>query len=268
MSLAIRVVNGNGEILNKEGDTVFIVTANQLTSQKRYRQATENGRGHAFTFTNMEGIREVIRTLDDKYCGYLLFLQCFLDYDGVLVKGQKQKIPMTKVDIAQTLGLKERAFRDFFKTLTEYNVLLIENNVFKINGEYHWKGSAKVERYIKTFTTEVKKLFGIFKPKDLGFIYKLLPYVHFETNLLCENPHERDLSKIRPLNKSDIAEVVGVDASTAFRKIQKIKLNDMYVFAEVSKGGIDNIYKINPFIFYRQNGKPDKSLLTDFILRG
>jgi hypothetical protein len=39
----------------------------------------------------------------------------------------------------------------------------------------------------------------------------------------------------------------------------------MYVFAEVSKGGVNNAYMINPFIFYRKGGNPDKTLKTIFL---
>jgi hypothetical protein len=249
-------------------DIVSYRTKRQVDSHGKYRQGLERGKGHSFTFTNMDGIKEVICSLDSNYCGYLLFLQCFIDYEGVLINGQKQKVPMRKVDIAKALGLKEQAFGYFFKAMTDNNILLRDGEVFRINKKFHWKGSAKVEHFVKTFTTEVKGLYNIMKPKDLGFIYKLLPYVHLATNLLCENPHEQNVSKIIPLNKAVIAKLTGIDESTVYRKLQKLKLDNMYVFAEVSKGRIDNKYKINPNIFYRQDGKPEKSLIADFVVKG
>ncbi|MGE6230920.1 hypothetical protein [Paenibacillus chitinolyticus] len=89
-----------------------------------------------------------------------------------------------------------------------------------------------------------------------------------ETNLICENSNEQDLRKIIPLNKTDIAKLTGIDESTVYRKLQKLKLDTMFIFAEVSKGGIYNIYKINPNIFYRKDSKPEKSLVADFVVKG
>lgn len=222
-----------------------------------------------FTCSNMEGIKEVIRSLDEKYCGYLLVLQCYADYKdkgGLLVKSSKSLKPMERKDIQKALGLKERAFIDFFKAMTENQIILKTKNGFKINEKYHWKGNAKVKHFIKSYTKNLKDLYKSVNAKDLGFVYKLLPYVHYETNLLCHNPNEKEISLIEPFNKADLAKVTGISAKTAYNKLKRLKLDNMYVFAEVRKGN-NKIFKINPFIFYRKNGKPDNSLMADFMLK-
>lgn len=63
------------------------VVADDVSSQKTrkqdeaWRAITKVRYGQPdFTCSNMEGIKEVIRSLDEKYCGYLLVLQCYADY--------------------------------------------------------------------------------------------------------------------------------------------------------------------------------------------
>lgn len=45
----------------------------------------------------------MIRTLEEKHCGYLLYLQCFMDFGGLLIKGSKYKDPMNKNDIQKAV---------------------------------------------------------------------------------------------------------------------------------------------------------------------
>lgn len=118
-------------------------------------------------------------SLDEKYCGYLLVLQCYADYKdrgGLLVKSSKTLIPMERKDIQRALGLKERAFIDFFKAMTENQIILKTKNGFKINEKYHWKGDAKVKHFIKSYTKNLKDLYKSVNAKDLGFVYKLFMF--------------------------------------------------------------------------------------------
>ncbi|MCM3444506.1 hypothetical protein [Metabacillus halosaccharovorans] len=240
-----------------------------ITSRKKvnaYKELIKNSREQpSYTCSNMDSIKEVIRTLEEKHCGYLLYLQCFMDFGGLLIKGSKYKDPMNKNDIQKVLGLGRTAFSYFFNTMIKNHIIQQEGEHFRVNAKYHWKGDSNVTNLIRSYTTTLKELYKSVNAKDLGFIYKLLPYVHKETNFLCENPIEKNPLLIRPLNKKNIARIVGVDEKTVYRKLLKLKLSDMYVFAEVSKGGVNNAYMINPFIFYRKGGKPDKTLKTIFL---
>jgi hypothetical protein len=225
------------------------------------------GQENSFTLSNMESMKEIVLALDLRYCGYLLLLQCYVTYGGLLVYGQKNKNPMTKKDIARVLGLKQRAFQYFLKEMAENSIIFQSNEGFKMSDKYHWKGKSKVVHFIKSYTSTLKELYTNVNSKDLGFVYKLLPYVHYETNVLCKNPHEKEIHLIKAFNKRDIAEMVGVDERSVYNKIRKLLLGEMYVFAEVRKGN-EKLYKVNPFIFYRKSGSPDRSLLADFLVKG
>lgn len=229
-----------------------------------YRYIKEReGRQPDFTFTDMDSITEVIENIDDKHCGYLLYLQCFIDYRGKLVKSDRAKTVMTKKDVQETVGLKRTAFSEFFKAMTENGIIYESDGAFYVNERYHFRGKTSNTRVIKSFTNKVREMYKGSSAKKLGFVYKLLPFIHLETNTICTNPYETDIDRIAQLSKSDIAELTGEDERNIYRKIRGMKLGDEYVFAEVVSGNT-RYYKINPFIFYRKTGEPDATLREMF----
>lgn len=237
--------------------------ANQAQGYAKHRE----GRSRDFTFTDMQNITEVIGKIDEKHCGYLLYLQCFISYaDGLLVKPDRDKTPMTKRDIQDTIGLKKTAFAEFFRSMVDNGILIaLDSGHYRVNSAYHFKGSTASAYTIKTFTAKVRELYTGRNANKLGFIYKLLPYVHFETNTICSNPYEKDVAAIEQLSKQEIAKLTGVSDKTVYTYLRKMKLGDEFVFAEIRRGN-ERYYKLNPFIFYRKNGVPDATLREMFRL--
>lgn len=259
----------NWKLINTDtGETKELAEHQQArTNQRKGYAKVKEGRNHDFTFTNMDSIARVIEAIEDKHCGYLLYLQCFIAYeDGVLTNPNRDKTPMTKNEIMGTLGLKKTAFYDFYRNMVGKGII-IENDdkTFSVNEDYHFKGSTTNTATIKSFTAKVRDLYTAKDAKKLGFIYKLLPYVHFDTNTICNNPYERDMAQVKQLSKNDIAEITGVTEKTVYSYLRKTKLGEQFIFAEVRSGNT-HYYKLNPFIFYRKKGRPDASLREMFLV--
>jgi hypothetical protein len=255
-------------MLNNETGEIREFAEFQAAKQRQasgYTQMLE-GRKHDFTFTDMRNIHHVIGKIDDKHCGYLLYLQCFISYDGVLIHPTHDETPMTKRDIQDVVGLKKTAFNEFFRSM-QSNGIIFENEhgKYSVNPAYHFKGKIDNPNVIRSFTTKVRELYTGRNANKLGFIYKLLPYVHFETNTICSNPYEKSVEGIEQLSKSDIALLTGVSEKTVFSYLRSMKLGDEFVFAEIRRGN-ERYYKLNPFIFYRKNGRPDATLREMFRL--
>jgi hypothetical protein len=233
---------------------------NQAQGYEKQRE----GRSHDFTFTHMENIPKVIGAIKDKHCGYLLYLQCFISYeDGKLTRSKQ---PMTKRDIQDVVGLKKSAFNEFFRDMTDNGIIYRNvDDSYSVNSAYHFKGKTADPNVIKSFTAKVRELYTGRNANKLGFIYKLLPYVHLETNTVCANPYERDVEDIAQLSKQEIADLTGVSEKTVYSYLRKMKLGDEYVFAEIRRGN-ERYYKLNPFIFYRKKGRPDATLREMFRL--
>lgn len=257
-------IDENGEQrVSAPADTHYVRSYEQdkAYKQQRYRQ---EGRKQKFTFTNMENIQEVIDKVSDKHCGYLLFLQCFVSYNTII--RNPDSTYMTKSDMMKTLGLKRTAFAEFLVAMVANEIIFVDDNKYKLNPRYHFQGKTKNVRVVKSFSAKVKQLYGDVSAKDLGFIYKLLPFVHWETNTICANPYELDVEKTIPLNKTEIAHLTGVDERSVYNKLRNLHLGDEYVFGEMIVGN-QHFYKLNPFIFYRKTGLPDASLREMFSLK-
>lgn len=261
----VSLETGELGILVPEGQGYKIISPKQQIGYLK-RLQKETGRQEGFTFSDMERMQDVISVISESHCGYLLLLQTYIDYDtNVLVVGQK-KTPMSKRDMQTVLGTKDTAFKRFFSEMKKHGII-IENSEghFSINRNFHFRGPADNRKVIKSFSSKVRNLYADCKAQDLGLVYKLLPYVHYETNTICRNPYETSLDRIEPFNLEDIAKLMSSTERSIYSKLRNLKLGDMYVFAQIS-GGRSTFYKINPFIFYRKDGKPDSTLREIFLL--
>jgi hypothetical protein len=250
-----------GEVKNL--DDYRIRHRNQDEAYKRVR--AKEGRKSEFIFGNMLNIPDVIAKIDDKHCGHLLYLQTYIDYEGVLVMANREKTPMTKRDIQTVLGLQKSAFYDFYNAMIDNEIMFEEDDKYRINPQYHFRGTTDNNYVIKSFTAKVRALYNPRNANKLGFIYKLLPFIHLETNTVCSNPFEQNVESIVQLSKKDIADLTGVSEKTVYNYLRKMKLGDEFVFAEIRRGNT-RYYKLNPFIFYRKNGQPDATLREMFRL--
>lgn len=260
----IFIVDGDtGHILKDFDANTHSIRSNK--QQKAFKDRT-NGRNSEFTFTDMEAIQTLIAELEAKDCGYLLFLQCFINYDGMLINRNHEKTPMTRDDIQETLELGRKTFMPFFKRMIELDVIQEKGAHYYVNQKYHFRGTTDNQKVIRSFTARVRTLYTKKNAKDLGFVYKLLPYVHYETNTICHNPFEKDVKQINYMSQLEIAELTKEDESTIWRKMNRLVLGGEYLFAEI-KVGKEKFYKINPFVFYRKNGKPDATLNEIFLIK-
>jgi len=261
-------VDENGEpIIIAPGNGQYkIVSLAQQEALKRQRER-EKGRKCEFTFSDMDAIKDVITNVAEKHCGYLLYLQCFIGFDGVIRHASRENNPMTRDDIMSKLGIKKDAFHEYLLAMTSNNIILVELvdgvKQYHIDKRYHWRGSTNNPHVIKSFIANVKKLYKDVGVKDLGFVYKLLPYVHFETNYICSNPYEIYPDRLKKLNRSDLANLTGEGENTVLAKIKKMHVGDEPIFATV-RAGKSVHYMVNPSLFYRRDGAPDSTLIATF----
>lgn len=224
------------------------------------------GRQSDFTFVDMEELHEVISALSTAQCGYLLVLQCFADYDGGrLVKGRKE--PMTTADMMDVLQLKRKrqTFYDFLSRCTEHGIIAKrEDGSYAVNPRYHFRGASHNRAVIRAYTAKVREIYREVNAADLGLIYRMLLFVHYETNALCANPTERDPRKVRWFNGKELAEAIGIHEKTLSSRLSRLKFGNEYVVARLKLGKEITKYVFNPNVFYRRDSEPDATLVSMF----
>lgn len=84
--------------------------------------------------------------------------------------------------------------------------------------------------------------------RELGFIYKSLPFVSFQTLTLCSNPNEPDVEKLIPLSRNKLAELTNCNVDTVTDVVKK--LEERHLLASMLDGRC-NKYYISPKIVNR-----------------
>ncbi len=223
-----------------------------------------------FSFTHMGNIREYTDSLSNKYCGYILLLQPHIQFNtNLLVVSEKDGTPLTEKHIAEIIGTTKRTAETLITALKEHDIITQnEAGEYLMNERYHFRRKAKadVDALIKTYFTTLKKL--KLTAADLGFLYKLLPYIHYDTNLVCENPFV-PADKISYLNEKQIAEKIGMSLSKtkdAMDRLRKAGAIGEFIRREGDRR--DKLTVLNPFVFYRKREQPDASLVAMFSAKG
>ncbi|MEK4801036.1 helix-turn-helix domain-containing protein [Oceanobacillus sp. FSL K6-0118] len=124
---------------------------------------------------------------------------------------------------------------------------------------------------VKTFSTTLKKL--NLKPADLGAIYKLLPYVHYETNLVCKNPFEVNPKNVEFCNKTELAELIGISRSKASEVLAELTRAGVIIeikrkaslMSEAQGDGRETVVALNPSIVSRLQGEHENIMLLQLF---
>jgi DNA-binding MarR family transcriptional regulator len=262
-------LNGYGR---DENGNVFKLESTEALDRRRaavYKKLDKR----FFTFANMRTIRELTDNLSNKHCGYVLMLQPYIQFEtNVLITPGRTEVPLNKKEIAGILGVHTKTLKRVLDELEHADVINVTaDDNYVINDRYHFRkkvGKESVDILIKTFHTTVREL--KLKPAEMGVLYKLLPYVHYETNLICEDPFELDPTKVRFLNASQIADKGGIsrqkvaEVIKALDKAGAIAQVQRKLFKQLGGDKREALVILNPYIFYRKQGKPDALLMQIF----
>ncbi|OBR66723.1 hypothetical protein A7K91_00115 [Paenibacillus oryzae] len=270
---ANRVIDGNGE---ERTDCIVITPEMQEAARRRKEIETyRNGWDIHFTMVHMEGARDLLakEILNTKELGYFLMLQSYIDYKNMLKIKTFARLPMTKKELAEVLGIRDK--RTYSKLLDKFMELGLihskkitlfkqEYNAFYINENYCLRGSSRTNKLVKVFIEAIHELYSQkdIKPADIGFLYRILPYMHYESNHLVRHPYEQDFAYAEALSLRDIVEITGMDESNVKEHL-RIKLSGVHVFGSF-KAGRNSVYKVNPSLFYR--GIAPELVKSDFTL--
>jgi hypothetical protein len=168
-------------------------------------------------------------------------------------------------EMIKELDISKMTFYRFFNACLDNNIIIKNDDDYLINSKYHYKGKGKGdERVVKVYNTKIRNAYKQMKSTELGLIYLLLPYIHYQTNTLCFNPYEEDVTKLQKLNRKQVCELIGIDPATFSKKILKAKIDNKGVFAEVKVLG-KRSYLVNPWVLTRLDVAPNDSLIGQEI---
>ncbi|MFP5111616.1 hypothetical protein ACSU64_04430 [Bacillaceae bacterium C204] len=226
-----------------------------IERKRKFARMDSNRKQNKFTNTNMKEINYICQSLTNAQLGYLMILQCYINYDGKLVKSQKDNTPFKTCDFLRVLGLvgKESTFKDFRKKGLEKGILIYdgEEKTYFINKKYIFKGAFKGMNVVSMVTKGIKEGLDGTKPEELAMIFKLQQFVNFKTMALVKNPSEVDVDGLEFMKAKDLSEALGVTPSYLSQKIYRLSVNEEYVVAKIKVGKEPTRFMLNPNIFFR-----------------
>ena len=164
------------------------------------------------------------------------------------------------------MNLDKSTFYRFTKEVGE-NYLIFEDEQIKLNPPYLFRrgkfskqtDEERERRYQKIYIEAVQELYKNTPPTShgsLGYVYKLIPYINIEWNIICKYPLEKDIDKIFPLT-TEICEKLGYSTNQRSRFINtyksikfKVKDHEENFVAFVSNGEDVRMF-VNPRIMYK-----------------
>lgn len=241
-----------GEVIS---DVAFYRTKNQQKGwQEKRRRLMARGSGQdRFVACFPATMNENLGTLSLSEAGALLKLLFYLSINqqGKLVVEQGMVLQVAYLsfvfDRSRSSTLK------LLKSLEQAGVLFKKREnqfcTFYINEKYHHRGRLNKRKFVKLAigTYSLTHIFPL-KLVEAGFLYKLIPYLHFQTNELVMEPDEPSLDQVQPLNRNTIAGLLDCDPKRVTQLMNRL---DETGVIRKSRGKKGYTYKVNRGILYR-----------------
>ena len=211
----------------------------------------------------------------------IIYLSTFMDYDNYLTTGNltREKERITRVEAAVLLGIGERKFYEFWKSVKAVGVLIEEpeEGYIKLNDEIFHRGSLEgvevSKRAIRIYANAVRKLYEKSTAREhklLSKVFQAIPYINIKYNILCTNPDETELKFVKCLCLTDYCRFIGYDINNVpqLRKALKrltVMNEGVFGFTETCAG--DSIF-VNPMVYYGGNNYDEVKVLGKFFEEG
>jgi len=179
----------------------------------------------------------------------IFYISIYLNYDNYL--------SINKKDMNNLLEMSRERFGQFFNKVVNLNILIKDGKLLKLNNLYLSKGALdkKIKQYndfTRVYINSIKSLYennNIRKHSQIGALFKLIPYIHRESNILCFNQTD-DILEINKIITKDILSILDYHRSNSIKRtfsdIVFINNEPIIKFSDI---GII----INPRVFYGGN---------------
>ena len=160
--------------------------------------------------------------LNDSLLSRTLYLCSYLDFDNNLVIKKGKPINKDNLHIILRMG-KRQSDRTRDDLIKKGILIMNQDGNFSINKKYFRKGDIMREESVETirvFDNAIRELYERCTPREhkkLALLYKLIPYINNNWNIVCKNIHEENRDLIEPYELKEIAKILGVTNITRFR---------------------------------------------------
>lgn len=243
------------------------------------RHQIENG-GFIFAlFKQSTSIKERFPTLSKPDIARLMYIVTFTAWETGRLQSENGKEIYTKKDLSELIGMSKKRFNEFFRKLKNENIIqeTKETGEIFINPSVFYRGNLKNHgydiseyQYTRLFRKTVHDLYKQFQGRRLGQlanIYAVLPFLNFDTNIICHNPTETSEDLIRPMTLQEVSKMLEYGNDSKL----KAALNDIKIDNKPVFGFFEDPHNrrqlrivINPRIVFAGNGESLKAIKALF----
>lgn len=213
--------------------------------------------------------------ISDTHIARVIYLATFIEYDTnklVFYENGKINKPFTERDVKEILGIKKvQTYNEFKKEVLDSGIMTITDSGIYMSKTYFNKGKDDKSNkfyFMKMYIDTIRQLYeqtNTRQHKTLGHLFKLIPFIDYEYNILTNSPNTNDRIKERLMTKKDIAKLLDMDLKTYERVEQQLlKLTITFrdkkypLIGAISIKALDtemnrirktNCYVVNPLIY-------------------
>lgn len=194
-------------------------------SQEAYREHKERERRRSIRRLQSKDLGNFFFVLsDERFDGIapetvtrLIYLNTFLGWSDNRVM-LSQRTPMRRKDLARVLRVSNATISRFWREVSPRYMIETEDGLIFTNEYLFKRGRLKqtgeYSRYQKIYIKGIRKLYEATDKRNhrqLGYLFKLLPFINIEFNLVCFNPLETNLEKVELLSVSEFCTLIDFD---------------------------------------------------------
>lgn len=235
----------------------------RIAEKEHYKKLVGKELGHFYWIM----ADDVFSDLQPQTVAKLVMLCTYLYYDDMFRKSTKTTIK--KTDLQQILNISKKATYDFWREVKDRYITERDGDLFISEQANIFRGrlpkaqEPEITHYQKAYISAIRRLYratSIRKHKQLGYVFKLLPYINLEYNIFCKDPFIKDIDDIMPLSVVDLCNLIGYNVSQSARLLKdlqaltfEINHRQEYLISYVDNGGNtpqNKMVFVNPHILY------------------
>ncbi|WP_442603808.1 hypothetical protein [Paenibacillus sp. KN14-4R] len=269
-----RVVNG--AIIALDGVDVshrLKLEPRKTESQKRYarnlsvmgRFAEENGGFVSALYEPCVTTMERFPSLSQSDIARLMFIATYTGYDDGRIR-HDNGIALTRDTLTKLIGISRARFSEFYRRLLAEDVLREEDGAILVNPTVFQRGESSEEiadlQRIRLYRQTIRGLYEEYGKgrdvKQLAIVFLVIPFLHFNTNIVCYNPREYYYDNISPLTVDKLAALLHyADSAKLKRAMNGVKLGGqpVFVFVEDVHDKRKRRIVVNPRVVFAGNAE-------------
>lgn len=225
----------------------------------RYKESRKEDTRRFVMVNGNEGERYSHVTLNQLGVFFKLSLYLQMNAGGLLMhdtgRGKYGIRPLTTKDMQKLLKRGKKSTLKALEELEKIGAVIRDNSqrptLYYINEDLVRCGNTggAFDNFTKVYKEEAKQLLSKLSDRQAGAIFKLMPYAHKDTYVLCANPQEFEPSNVEILSSRDIAKILGI-ASNSTRNLLSMLINEgAMISVSGAKTGVKGRgYVISPYV--------------------